>query len=160
MNFETALQHILRHEGGLVNNPKDPGGITKCGISLKAYPALGAAGIRNLTPQQISDIYRKDYWDASHCDQLPASLRLMMLDCSVNQGVGFAATALQSTVGVRADGAIGPGTIAAAARVDSKSAVAKFAFLRFLRYVRNPNWNTFRDGWMQRLFDVTVNTLE
>lgn len=160
MNFETALTHLLRWEGGLVNNPKDPGGLTKYGISLRAYPDLGEAGIRALTPQSAGVIYKRDYWDAMHCDELPDKLRLMALDCAVNQGVSFATRALQSSIGVTADGKIGPGTIAAASRADVRQTVEKFSVNRCNRYMKHPQWVTFREGWMRRLINVTLTTLE
>ncbi|HHV62978.1 MAG TPA: hypothetical protein GXX51_10120 [Firmicutes bacterium] len=48
----------MTHEGGLPEDPRDPGGITKFGISLRSYPSLGADGIRNLTHDQAIAIYR------------------------------------------------------------------------------------------------------
>jgi len=159
MDFNTALKHILLYEGGLVDHPKDPGGITKYGISLRAYPHLGAQGIRKLTPAKAGELYRRDYWDALHCDDLPSGLRLMTVDCGVNQGVNYATRALQSSVSVRADGVIGPVTLRAANSVDVTTAVHRFAMNRYLRYARNPNFNTFGEGWMSRLLSVTMLTL-
>jgi lysozyme family protein len=59
--FDKALALVLRHEGGLVDDPRDPGGLTNCGISQRAYPDLD---IRNLKVADIALIYRTDYWDA------------------------------------------------------------------------------------------------
>lgn len=159
MDFQTALEHIFLFEGGLVDHPKDPGGITKFGISLRAYPHLGTEGIRNLTKEQAAEIYKKDYWDATKCDELPSGLRLMVFDCAVNQGVGYASKALQTAVSVRADGIIGPQTLRAVQSVNVERAVHRFAMNRFLRYERNPNWKVFGEGWMSRLLSVTMLTL-
>lgn len=159
MNFDRALEHILKYEGGLVDHPKDPGGITKYGISLRAYPSLGRGGIRNLNLKTAGDIYRKDYWDALKCDQLPAELRLVVFDCAVNQGVNYAARALQSAASVKSDGILGPITLrAVAASGDVLELVNRFVHNRYLRYRRNRNWETFGDGWMARLLHVTLNT--
>ncbi len=158
MDFHQAVTHIFKFEGGLVDHPKDPGGITNYGISLRAYPHLGADGIRHIQKQDAAKIYKKDYWDALHCDDLPSELRLMAFDCAVNQGVGYATKALQTSLSVRADGAIGPKTLAAAASVDPERAVHRFAMNRFLRYLRNRNWRVFGEGWMNRLLSVTMLT--
>lgn len=57
--FREALNFTLVWEGGYVNNPKDPGGETKYGISKRRYPHLD---IKNLTLQQAKDLYYQDYW--------------------------------------------------------------------------------------------------
>jgi lysozyme family protein len=159
MDFTAALEHVFKYEGGLVDHPKDPGGITKFGISLRAYPELGEDGIRNLTKKEAGDIYKRDYWDAMRCDELPNGLRLMAFDCAVNQGVGYARKALQTSVSVRADGIIGPKTMQAIKSANVAKAVHRFALNRFLRYERNKNWKVFGEGWMSRLLSVTMLTL-
>ena len=159
MDFRTAVEHVLEFEGGLVDHPKDPGGITKYGISFRAYPHLGEQGIRNLSKSQARDIYRKDYWEASYCDELPEGLRLMQFDCAVNQGVSYAIKALQTSVSVRADGVVGPITLKAIRNANVHQAVHRYSMNRFLRYQRNRNWNTFGEGWMSRLLKVTMLTL-
>jgi len=160
MEFPVALEHILRYEGGLVDHPKDPGGITKYGISLRAHPYLGRNGIRKLTRTRAASIYKKDYWDTMYCDQLPAGIRLMAFDCAVNQGVNYARKALQSSASVRMDGQIGPITLRAVNNTDIDKLVQKFAMNRFERYRRNKNWRTFRGGWMARLLHVTSVTMK
>lgn len=160
MDFSAALEHVFQYEGGLVDHPKDPGGITKYGISLRAYPELEEDGIRNLTKEQAAQIYKDDYWDVMHCDQLPAEMRLMVFDCAVNQGTNFAAKALQAAVSTRTDGIIGAKTLAAAHEVPVEQVVHKYARNRFARYAANKNWATFADGWMSRLLSVTLLTFK
>ena len=54
--FPDCISHVLAAEGGLVNDPKDPGGVTKFGISQRSYPALN---IRELTPDDAkANFYR------------------------------------------------------------------------------------------------------
>ena len=36
-NYEDCLSEILHHEGGYVNHPKDPGGITNRGVTKAVY---------------------------------------------------------------------------------------------------------------------------
>ena len=66
--FETAVDFILSVEAGLVNDPSDPGGLTKFGISQRAYPDVN---IRDLTLDGAKTLYRKDYWNRCSCDKLP-----------------------------------------------------------------------------------------
>lgn len=159
MDFRTAVEHVFMFEGGLVDHPKDPGGVTKYGISLRAYPDLGEKGIRNLSKDDAAKIYKRDYWDALKCNELPEPFRLMIFDCAVNQGVGYARKALQTAVSVRADGVLGPQTMAAVKQTNEVRAVHRIAMNRYLRYSRNPNWGVFGEGWMSRLLSVTLLTL-
>ncbi len=88
-NFERALKLVLDHEGGYVNDPDDPGGETKYGISKRAYPSLD---IKNLTVEQAAGIYWRDYWDACSCDQLAYPMDITVFDTAVNCGCGAAKT--------------------------------------------------------------------
>ena len=83
-NFTRALQFTSKWEGGYVNNPKDPGGETKYGISKRAYPKLD---IKNLTRERANEIYYTDYWVPAGCDNLPVPLNLVCFDMAVNSGV-------------------------------------------------------------------------
>lgn len=158
MDFDTAVEHVLLFEGGLVDHPKDPGGITKYGISLRAYPELGEDGIRHLTKDDAIAIYKKDYWDACRCDELPEYLRLLVFDCAVNQGVGYARRALQTSVSAKADGVLGPKTMQAVDQADPERAAHRLSMNRYLRYARNPNWHVFGEGWVSRLLAVALFT--
>lgn len=160
MNFDKALEHILEYEGGLVDHPNDPGGLTNFGISLRAFPQLGRDGIRNLTKQSAGVIYRTNYWDNCRVDELPEELKLMVFDCSVNQGSSFARKTLQSAVNVTVDGIIGPKTLEAVSEAPVDAVLHNYSKLRYYRYRYNKNWETFGDGWMNRLLSVLVHTKE
>ena len=99
--FDRCVRAVLLEEGGLSDHPQDPGGLTKYGISRRAYPDLD---IRRLTMDDVIEIYRRDYWNPVCGTDLPASLALLVFDSAVNQGVGTAARLLQKAVGVTADG--------------------------------------------------------
>ncbi len=100
-NFDRCVRAVLSEEGGLSDHPQDPGGLTKYGISRRAYPDLD---IRRLTMDDVIEIYRRDYWNPVHGTDLPASLALLVFDAAVNQGVGTAVRLLQKTLGVKEDG--------------------------------------------------------
>ena len=86
-NFLKAMEFVFSWEGGYVDDPADPGGRTRWGISQRAYPDLDIA---NLTKDQARAIYKKDYWDKVGGDTLPAPLALVAFNAAVNCGVGRA----------------------------------------------------------------------
>ena len=65
-----AISATLAHEGGYVNDPADPGGETKFGISKRAYPDVD---IKSLTRQEAEMIYRRVYWEKAGCDKMDNS---------------------------------------------------------------------------------------
>ncbi len=84
--FTLGLKFVFKWEGGYVNDPGDPGGETKYGISKRAYPNLD---IYNLTKEQAVQIYLRDYWNKVGCDQydLQPELSISIFDAAVNCGV-------------------------------------------------------------------------
>ncbi len=146
--FETAVEFVLKYEGGLVDSPLDPGGLTNFGISQRSYPLLN---IRQLTIEQAKDIYRRDFWERCNCNSLPPALGLLLFDSAVNQGPTAAIRTLQRALGVLADGALGPVTIAAAMSKPLAESVAEFIARRALRYAMLPMIGTDGLGWFRRL---------
>lgn len=86
-DFEKAFNFVIEWEGGYVNDPNDPGGETKYGISSRSYPQLD---IKNLTLYDAKGIYYRDYWVKSGCDELTPPLDIIIFDTSVNMGVSRA----------------------------------------------------------------------
>lgn len=143
-----ALKWIIEIEGGYANDPDDPGGETKYGISKRAYPDEPIAG---LTLERAREIYIRDYWNACRCNELPAPLDLLVFDCGVNQGVGAAIGLLQKSLGIKSDGVMGPVTLAHA-NDNSPTLAAHYLAERALRYAANGNFGKYGPGWMKRLF--------
>ena len=128
MSFEKAFDMVLGHEGGYVNDPQDPGGETKFGISKQAYPN---EDIRNLTIERAREIYLRDYWLATGCDRVTDdAMAILLFDCAVNQGVSRA----RQIAGIA-------------------STPAAFQAERALHYAGLPTFSRFGRGWMRRLFD-------
>jgi Glycosyl hydrolase 108 len=86
-DFMKSLKFVLKWEGGYVNDPQDPGGETKWGISKRSYPHVD---ISALTPDQAARIYFEDYWLESGCDKLDSPFNTVVFDTAVNCGVGRA----------------------------------------------------------------------
>ena len=146
-DFHRCIELVLAEEGCLSNHPADPGGLTKYGISKRSYPTLDIAA---LTLDDAKAIYRRDYWQVVHGDQLPSGLDLLLLDCAINQGPATAIKLLQRALRIRDDGLIGPQTLSAA-EAAMPDVLDAFAAERALRYELNPNEVTFGRGWYRRL---------
>ena len=84
VGFEPAVELILKHEGGYVNHPDDPGGETNFGIAKRSYPNLE---IDKLSEDDAKRIYKEDYWDKVRGDQLHPAVALMVFDTAVNMGI-------------------------------------------------------------------------
>ena len=158
-NFDTALAALLKHEGGYVNHPADPGGMTNLGVTKRVWEAyvgheVDEQTMRGLTPQTVAPLYKKRYWDAVHGDDLPSGVDLCVFDCAVNSGVGRASRLLQKAAGVADDGKIGPGTLAAVKAKDPKELVNDFCNERQKFLEALPTFATFGKGWSRRVAEV------
>lgn len=156
-NFDRCLAEVLKHECGYVNHPKDPGGETNMGITKRSYPG---EDIKGMTRARAAEIYRRDFWNVVRGDDLPAGLDLVAFDAAVNSGASRGAKWLQGAVGAKADGAVGPATIAAAKAANpTKAAIAATdARLRFLRNLKT--WPTFGKGWQRRVDSVRAVAID
>ncbi len=148
MNFDEAFERLRGHEGGLVNHPHDPGGLTKFGISQRAYPM---EDIRNLTLERAKLLYHRDYWGPAGCDAVPDGIRFDLFDMAANSGVSAAVKTVQKACGAFVDGVLGPKTLQAiqstpATRLQSRFNGARLAFLADL-----PEWPAFGRGWARRI---------
>lgn len=152
--FEHAWLLVLAAEGGYSNDPADPGGETRFGISKRAYPN---EDIKNLTVARAQEIFRRDYWAPLHCDEMPAPLAIAVSDAAFNHGPHAAIEMLQEALGVKADGIIGHATLRAA-RAAGPDEVIRFCRLRISRYhdlaALRPYQRKFLSGWVGRVLRV------
>lgn len=148
MSFETSIDRLLTIEGGYSNNPDDPGLETKFGISKRSYPNVD---IKSLTHAGAIYIYKRDFWDRVHADEMHPIIADEALDFAVNSGIGTAIRKLQLAAGVADDGHWGPVTRAAVAALPP--AVLAFRFLSArLDFMRKlSTWKTFGSGWAGRI---------
>lgn len=94
-DFQIAVALVLKHEGGLVDDPNDPGGLTNFGIALNRHPELTADDIRNMTKERAAEIYQQQYWSAAMEQEPDQRMGNAMLDTAVNQGPAIAASFYQ-----------------------------------------------------------------
>ena len=146
--FDLLVERVLSHEGGYVNDPRDPGQETRWGISKRSYPSVD---IRNLTRAQAVDIYRRDFWQRVRGDELPREVAFQALDAAVNHGIGNAVRWMQRAAGVADDGVIGPVTLAAVQRAQPADLVLRFNAERLRFYAKLTTFATFGRGWVNRV---------
>jgi lysozyme family protein len=150
MNFDDAFETLIGHEGVYSNDPVDPGGETKYGISKRAYPG---EDIKAMTLDRAKAIYRTDYWGPAGCDAVPDGVRFDLFDMSVNSGVRAAVKTLQRAVGEAHDGVLGPKTLQAIGSMPAARLVARFNGWRIVYITAQPDvwWNRFGKGLMNRI---------
>lgn len=146
--WDSAFRLLLENEGGLVDDKNDSGGITKYGISKKAYPNLD---IPSLTLWQAQDIYRRDYWERCKCDYIPDALSVAVFDFAVNSGIKTAIEKLQIALGVTADGIIGNQTVGACNRLPVKKVLEDYINLRLDYLMSLEKWSIYGKGWGSRV---------
>lgn len=164
-NWEMCFEMVLKHEGGFVNHPKDPGGMTNLGVTKKNWEAfldqdVSESEMRALTPDMVKPFYKKNYWDKIRGDELPAGVDYAAYDLAVNSGTGRAAKYLQEIAGVPADGVIGPRSVEAIKKCDAESAVEAICTMRLDFLKGLGTFETFGKGWTIRVNDVMAKATE
>ncbi len=163
-NFDRALAHVLKSEGGYVDHPKDPGGATNMGVTFAVLrewrkAPITKADVRNLTLKEAGEIYAARYWRPAGGDALPPGGDLSVFDFAVNSGVGRASKYAQQVAGVEADGRIGPVTIAAVKAMTPRAFIKALCAKR-LGFVQSLKiWSTFGKGWSRRIAGVEATAL-
>jgi len=156
VTFNEIIEVVLKHEGGYVNDPKDPGGETNFGVSKRAYPDVD---MKTLTKEGAKDIYKRDYWDKNHCGDLPDELRHVYFDMCVNMGRGRATKIMQETANtkgadLKVDGGMGPKTISALENIELER-VRAYRVKYYVNLIdRKPDLAKFYFGWFRRSLEV------
>ncbi|MBW2607711.1 MAG: hypothetical protein JRD05_08760 [Deltaproteobacteria bacterium] len=159
--FERAFRETLGFEGGYVNDPDDPGGETKFGISKRSYPDVD---ITALTIEQAKDIYCRDYWEVLRLGEILRELiAVEIFDTAVNMGRRTAVKIAQRALNFLGedlveDGKIGSKTIGALNRWGHRDVRALFICLngfQFMHYrlitKNNRRFKKFARGWTKRI---------
>ncbi|MDQ0317737.1 glycoside hydrolase family 108 protein [Amorphus orientalis] len=164
-NFSNALAKVLVHEGGKADHPNDPGGRTNQGITQRTYDAyrsrlgLGKRDVWNITNGERDAIYRRQYWNVIHGDELPPGVAYVVFDGAVNSGPSRSVKWLQRALGSaytgRVDGLIGIMTMDALRAVnDHDLLIVKILQLRRAFLKALSTWKYFGRGWTARVNDV------
>jgi lysozyme family protein len=174
--FQQAVELVLRHEGGFVDDPADSGGATNYGVSLRFLQSLGLDigdidcdgdidedDIRKLTRERAAEFYREHWWDEYGYSRInDPAVATKVLDLSVNMGASQAHRVLQRAlhaVGHRyvdVDGILGPQTLGAVNKSNPESLLAALkaeAAAHYRQLVsRNSKLAKFEQGWLNRAY--------
>ncbi len=180
--YEAGLAWILRAEKGFVNNPRDPGGATNMGISLRTIVNLrdvdgqlqfdvdgdGDVDARDVEllaarPDLVEEHYHTEYWRPAGCDLIVWPHSLFVFDCAVHSGPRVAIVTAQRALRVSADGKVGPETATAAARMDPAEFAARFVAERVELFraivARRPDQAEFFRGWVARQVHLVAEAI-
>jgi len=160
----TYIPRILKHEGGFVNHPRDPGGATNRGVTIGTLKRLGIdvdgdgdsdlTDLRNLRESDAVRVFKLFYADKVQADLLPIGLDYAMTDFAVNSGPSRAVKHLQRILGVDQDGDLGPKTLARVAECSPTALITSLSESR-MRFLRGLDaWGDFGKGWTARVEDV------
>ena len=168
--LDQMIDTILKHEGGFVNDPDDPGGATNYGITIKTYRRYvnrqaTPHDIKNMSKDIARKIYRQQYCYAPEIDELPEIIQPQILDMSVNAGPSRAIKLFQECIGTTADGNIGPKTIKKAKQSLNNGWHPNAYVDRRIRYYQNiarrrPSLGKFLKGWTRRANSFRVEVVE
>jgi lysozyme family protein len=164
-NFRDCLELVLKHEGGFVNHPKDPGGMTNLGVTKKVWEdwighEADEKAMRALTPAIVAPMYEMKYWRTSYCEKLPRGLSLLVFSMAVNAGAGRSVKLLQDAIGVVADGVIGPNTMAKINEANVEVLIDKFSEARTSFYKGLKTFPVFGKGWLSRTESERLEALD
>lgn len=171
-DFEKAIPIILKHEGGFVDHPADPGGATNRGIIFSLFKqyakALGLLptidALKSLTEDQAKFIYREHFWDRMQGDLFnDQQVANIVFDAYVNCGKR-GLELIQKEVGVWCDGSIGPQSLEAINAANPHLLFDGFKDARKDYYIRlaerKPALKVFLKGWLNRVeafkYDIVV----
>ena len=169
MSFDRAIKFIIESEtvytkgkyGDLnfaisENDPDDNGGLTKFGVDQRSHPN---EDIENLTYERAVEIYKEEYWDKAHCDDMEWPLNIVQIDGAVNCGIGQQNKFLQRVCATKDDGGYGPNTKKAMLNAVADRGAQQVALQiidqrkKFYKKLveKDPVNQKFINGWLNRL---------
>jgi lysozyme family protein len=163
-NWDDCFAMVIKSEGGFVNHPKDPGGMTNLGVTRSAWEAfinqkVTEDEMRALTPELVKPFYKALYWDRIKGDSLPDGVDYAAYDLAVNSGPHRAAQYLQEIAGVTADGMIGPKSLEAIKSCNAEETADAICDMRLDFLKRLATFDTFGKGWSRRVAEVKAKAI-
>lgn len=176
-DFDAAFPVVLKHEGGFISDPNDPGGATNYGVSLRWLKGQGLLGdmdhdgdvdtddIRLLTVNTAKQFYKINWWDRyGYNNFFQQEIATKVFDTAVNVGAKKAHQFLQQAFNVWSnnklivDGLLGSKTYQAVNDSGYKTTILSSYQEIQANYYRalvqnNPKFTKFLRGWLNRAYD-------
>lgn len=150
--FAPLFNRLMKHEGGYVNHPQDPGGETKWGVTKRVARKYGYQGsMRKLPKTTARNIAKRLYWDVIHGGELEKAIAWQVMDAAYNHGNRNAVKMLQRAVGTKDDGVIGKFTLGAVEGMEVNDVILRFNAERLEFYARLHTFRSFGRGWTRRV---------
>lgn len=178
-NFDKAIKTVLKHEGGYVDDPADPGGATNYGVSIRYLKQRGdldgdgvldgdldmdgdidVDDIKNMTEEQAKDLYRSGFWDKNKIGEIDEYIIAeRVFDMCVNMGPRQAGKIVQRACnyfgkGLIVDGIMGPATFKAVNSCKAEALIREIRFNHAKFYLdlieKKPTLAKFKNGWLRR----------
>lgn len=162
-NPRLVIEHFRRWEGGFVNDPDDKGGATNMGITLKVYQKYfgkdkTAEDLKKITDDEWLTIFKDGYWDPWKADQINnQSIALLCTTMGWMSGTKTAIKKVQECLGTKADGIVGPKTLALLNKLPSSAVFRKLWVMRYTwlnQIAKSGNNKKFLRGWLNRHNDI------
>jgi lysozyme family protein len=151
--FQRAFTALILDEGPETNDPKDPGGRTKFGISARLWPNID---LDTLTIDDAREFYYTNYWNAVHGDSFKEGIGELMFDCAVNQGISACVRIAQRAMHITDDGIIGLGTRTALEQYSRTTFIERFTAMRIFYYKGTKNFDYYGLGWISRAIRAAI----
>ena len=171
-NWKQAFDGMIVAEGGFSADERDNGnklpdgrkGSTMLGVTQYNWEnyighKVTHEQMKKLTPADVEPMYKKKYWDAVRGDDLPSGIDYLVFDMGVNAGPGRSIKLLQQSVGVPADGGLGPITLSAVKAADPQKLIEYFSKEKEEFYRSLPTFGVYGNGWLNRVAAVKVKSI-
>jgi lysozyme family protein len=176
--FETALEKVLRNEGGYVYDPDDPGSETYKGVTRKAFSkwdgweiidrlkresAFPANLDKDATLQEmVGDFYRVNFWNTIKGDDIKnEDVAFAIFDFGVNTGVKTGVSLAQKVVDAATDGIFGRQSLEKINGYDTELFLAEFTLAKIARYIgivkKRPTSKKYFYSWVCRALNSSTN---
>ena len=174
-NWEPFFEMLIKHEGGFTDDQRDSGNRKGDGYDNEGSTMLGVTSwnwaeytgkpapkdvMKKLTKDDVKPMYKKNYWDAIRGDDLPSGCDISVADLCVNAGPRRAAKILQRAVSAKADGRIGPQTVAAVYDFDAIDVLHKYYDGREAFYRSLDDYKIYGNGWSRRNTETLEKALD
>ena len=155
-NFDSVMKLVLQEEGGFYDDPRDADSITNLGITKRLWEAyvgheVDKSTMRKLTVADVAPLYKLNYWNRVHADDLPAGVDYAVMDFAVKSGTSRAAKTLQRACGLEDDGFIDPENLLTIQAANPLVLIDHICEQRLAFLVSLPSYTTFGKGWSSRI---------